>query len=118
MSELKLENPNNPIGNIIGYRTVYVLSTINAATGMLKGSHYAAVVCYGASPLWGVWTISGKFVAWHGSRKQVEEHYPYLTWRRRATQWALVDLEDHDIEQRKKELQDFYHVPVPDLKKV
>lgn len=104
----------NPIGHIIGYRTVYVLSTINAKTGLLKGSHYAAVVCYGPAPLWGVWTIKGKFLAWYGSRKQIENTYSNLTWRRRATQWEMVDMEDHGLERRREELQKFYHTPVPE----
>ena len=96
------------LDGILAYKGVYVLSTINERTKMLKGTHYACCLISGPSPVWGVWSISGRFIRFAASRHQIEEAYPKLVWRRKMASWTLRDVEDHTVKARITELEETF----------
>jgi len=89
------------IGQIIGHRGVWILAQLSKDQKLLKGTHYAMVLVGGADPLWGVWTIAGKFVRYAASRAQLDAAYPNHVWRRHPARWVFDELAPKQTVDRK-----------------
>jgi hypothetical protein len=89
------------IGQIIGHRGVWILAQLTKDGRQLKGTHYAMVLVGGKEPLWGVWTINGRFVQFAGSRLQLENLYPKHVWRRHPARWVFEELAPKSTVDRK-----------------
>lgn len=83
------------IRGLLAHRNVYVLSTIGS-NGQLKGTHYTCCLSYGSNPVWGVWTIRGKFLRFYGSRGQIRDAYSDLVWRTHTGTWTLAKTSDDE----------------------
>lgn len=92
------------LSNIMAYKSVYALNTLNEKTGKLKATHYACCLVGGSSPVWGVWTVAGRFLRFHSGRDSIAREYPKLTWRRVMARWSLAD--DRNFSNRKARLLD------------
>jgi hypothetical protein len=80
------------IGAILGHRGVHILAQLTKDGTQLKGTHYAVVLIGGSHPLWGVWTIAGRFIRFFGGKVEIEEAYPNHVWRRHPARWVFEDL--------------------------
>lgn len=99
---------------ILAYKGVWALCTVNQKTEELKATHYASCLIAGSYPVWGVWTVLGKFLRFHGSRTDIEEAYPRLVWRRKMATWSLHDITDKSVATRRHELGAVYKKTLPD----
>ena len=97
---------------ILAYKGVWALCT-RGDDGLLKATHFTVVLVLGRSPIWGIWTVDGKFIAFAGSRNQIERRYPHLTWRRRMATWQMADITDKSVEKRRAELKETYGKNLP-----
>ncbi len=104
------------LNEIMTYKSVYALCTVNRIGQVLKATHFCCVLIGGSRPLWGVWLSSGKHLRFASSRLQIAEAYPKLVWRRKMATWTLADMTDKSVESRRHELADRYghRVPVPE----
>jgi len=84
---------NPKIKDILAYRGVHVLNDVGG-NGLLKASHYAICLVFGKEPVWGVWTVAGKFLRFYGSRQDIAEAYPHKSWRRKMASWNFGDISD------------------------
>lgn len=98
--------------HVLSYKSVYALTTVVAKKGSdrdrLKATHYAVCLVNGRVPLWGVWTVGGRFQRFFKSRQEIADEYPKLVWRRKMASWNLRDVADKTVELRVEELEDFY----------
>lgn len=99
---------------ILAYKGVYALCTTDKSGRLLKATHYASVLVGGSSPLWGVWTVRGKFLRFYSFRSQIESTYPKLVWRRKMATYSLIDITDKSVESRRAELETVYGRAIPD----
>jgi hypothetical protein len=115
MLELEFQVPN--LGDVIAYRGVYVLGTArpNPETGRLKlvASHYASCLVFGKSPLWAVWTATGKFQRFYTFKSDIQRAYPRLVWRRKMASWSLMTVDDLKPAARKLSLADRFNAKLP-----
>jgi hypothetical protein len=88
---------------IMSFKGIHALCTVNK-DGMMQASHYACCLVYGRNPLWGVWSLNGRFQRFYGSKQDIEDNYPHLTWRRIMARWQLKDDADSVAEARRKAL--------------
>jgi hypothetical protein len=100
------------LAGLLAYKGVHALCTVTKEK-TLRATHYAACLTYGQNPIWVVYTAAGKFVRFAGSRQQIEEAYPHLTWRRKMATWALHDVEDKSLEERRREISQRYGQELP-----
>jgi len=96
------------------YKSVYALCTTGKEGKVLRATHYAAVLVHGAHPIWGVWSITGKFLRFANGRTQVESMYPKLVWRRWMLTWQCIDASNKSLEQRRFELERLYNKRPPE----
>ena len=89
-----IEEPE--FGELEGYRTIWVLATLNKAGNRLKGTHYAVCLRLGRPPTWIVTTINGRFIRFAASRQQIEADYPDHVWRPKAARWRFSALASED----------------------
>lgn len=80
------------VGEILGYRSIWVMAQLSADGRRLKGTHYAVCLVGGSAPLWALFTIGGKHICFAGSRKQLEKQYPKHVWRRHPAKWTFSEL--------------------------
>jgi hypothetical protein len=99
------------IESIMAYKGIYALCTVTMKE--LKVTHWAAVLIAGSHPVWGVWTVKGKFLRFYSFRSQIEEDYPRLVWRRKMGTWTCVSFDDKSIPARRSELEKKYGKAVP-----
>jgi hypothetical protein len=90
---------------ILTYKGLYALCTQDKS-GLLKATHYTCVLVGGNTPIWGVWTVQGRFLRFHPGRRHIEKTYPKLVWRRRMATWALADIEAKSVQDRRNELKE------------
>lgn len=83
------------ISQIMAYKSVYALSTLNEKTKKLKATHYACCLAGGRDPIWGVWTVTGRFIRFHNGRESISKEYPTLVWRRVMARWQMEDPTDY-----------------------
>ncbi len=86
------------------YKGMYALCTVGK-DGRLHATHYAVILIGGNSPIWGVWTVQGRFQRFLGSKAQIEKAYPKLVLRRRMATWRCTDVTDKSLETRRAELE-------------
>lgn len=103
-----LENGSAGLEDLLTYKGVHALCTLNQKTRELKASHYAILLVAGSQPVWGVWSVYGKLKAFYGSKAQIAEAYPKLVWRRRMATWQVKDIVSKTVAARKQELRDRY----------
>lgn len=104
---VRLALPAPEIESLRGYRSIYALCDVSK-DNTLKAQYYASVLIGGPAPVWGIWTVQGRFVRFAGSRFQIEKAYKKLVWRRKMATWACTDYEDKTISQRRQELESLY----------
>lgn len=91
------------------FRGIHALCTVERGKKrLLKATHYASVLIGGPRPVWGVWTVAGKFLRFYGSRHEIERAYPKLVWRRHMATWQCISTEDKNIAKRRMELETTY----------
>lgn len=110
---------------ISAFKSIHVLNDVlkshdEAGRPRLKASHYACVLIGGPTPIWGIWTVAGRFVMFAGSRHQIAELYPEKAWSTVMASWLLTDAESDfkDIGKRVRALEERYgghieRVPAP-----
>jgi len=109
---------SNPLEMIMAFKSVHVLNDVYQAEGAKKPtlipSHYCCVLVQGRSPVWGVWTIRGKFVRFAASREQIELSYPTKAWKRVMASWALSNADNDlkNVAKRVKLLEERYHTDI------
>jgi hypothetical protein len=81
------------VENILGYRSVWVLATLSKDGTQLRATHYAICLVMGRPPLWGVFTINGKFLRYASGRDMIHEQYPNHVWRRVPARWQFDELD-------------------------
>lgn len=102
------------IESIMAFKGIYVLNTIDRY-GQLKATHYTCVLVGGPQPVWGVWTISGRFSRFFTFRSEVERAYPELVWRRKAARWQMAGvLEKQKTDDKRAELAYAYGAQLPE----
>lgn len=99
-----------PLGSLFSYRTVHALCTAITIEGKrrLTATHFAVCLTLGQDPIWGVWTVHGKFLRFYGRKSAVAEAYPHLVWRTKQATWSMVDVHDMDHEAKEKQLKSLY----------
>lgn len=106
---IPIRAPEPDIELLRTFRGIHVLCTVEKGRKRsLRATHYASVLIGGPSPIWGVWTVQGRFLRFYGSRHEIEAAYPKLVWRRHMATWQCVDTEDKSIEKRRAELESTY----------
>jgi hypothetical protein len=100
--------PVPPMGAIMSYRGVYALCT-TASDGRLKATHMAHCLIGGPTPMWGVWTVAGRFQRFFTFRHEIERTYSKLVWRRWVGTWNLTNVSDKSAAERREELRRIYH---------
>jgi len=95
------------------YKGVYALCTTRKDGSVLKATHYACCLVQGVRPVWGVWTVQGKFLRFYPYKHSIAEAYPKLVWRRKMATWSLTDITDKSLETRRDELSKLYSKPMP-----
>lgn len=102
-----------PLDPILNYRSVWLLCSTNKYGDLLKGRYYASVLTGGSSPLWGVWTVGGRFVRFYSGRTEIEADYSRLVWRRKMASWDLNEIRDHSLQERRAKIASSYNAPIP-----
>jgi hypothetical protein len=88
------------------YRGLHVLCTLNKDKG-LTVSHYALCLVGGVTPMWGVWTVNGRFLRFHSRKSEIERAYPNRVWRRVMAQWALDGIASQSAAKRRAWMHDY-----------
>lgn len=102
------------VENILAYKGIYVLNTVGK-DGQLKATHYTCVLIGGPQPVWGVWSISGKFTRFYTFRSEIEKAYPQLVWRRKAARWEMSGVLDKSkTDHKRAELAEMYGRELPE----
>lgn len=105
---------SNPLEMILAFKSVHVLNDAYASgvhnKPNLVPTHYCCVLVQGRSPVWGVWTIRGKFLRFAGSREQIVAEYPAKVWKRVMASWALANADNDlkNVAKRVKSLEERY----------
>jgi len=102
-----------PLDPILHYRGVWLLCTTNKYGDLLKARYYASCLISGRSPLWGVWTVGGRFLRFYSGRLEIASDYSRLVWRRKMASWNLDSLHDHSLNERKAEIAATYDTALP-----
>jgi hypothetical protein len=105
------------LSEIMAYKGLYALCTVKKETSgnvKLKATHYACCLVYGSSPIWGVWTVNGRFQRFFSYKSEIAGAYPSLVWRRKAASWSLSGVEDLSVEQRRARLETRYRSKLPE----
>ena len=102
-----------PLDPILAYRGVWVLCTTNKHGTVLKATHYASCLVMGRAPLWGIWSVGGRFLRFYGARTEIEADYSRLVWRRKMARFTLESLRNHSLALRRAQLKDAYGKPLP-----
>lgn len=100
------------LNEIMAFKAVWALCTLNKTTQQLKATHYACCLIHGPRPTWGVWTVTGRFQRFFASRASIEEAYRTLTWRMKAASWSLQAVADYSVEHKIQQLEEKYHAPI------
>ena len=99
--------------NIFTYKSVWALCVINK-DGRLRATHYASCYVAGRAPVWGLWTINGKFVRLFNGRESIIQSYPGHVWRRWMMKWGLKDDADTSAAERRHILPLQLNTPLPE----
>src|SRR5215471_13599990 len=102
----------NVLQNIMAFKGVWALCDVSKATKRLKATHYAACLIYGPRPVWGVWTVAGRFQRFFAARSDIEGTYPRLVWRMKAASWALLEVEEYSVKRKIQMVEEKYHQKV------
>lgn len=100
---------------VTAFKSIHTLNDVTKAKdangkAVLKASHYCCVLIGGPQPVWGVWTVGGKFVMFAPSRSWISQQYPGKAWTRVMASWLLTDAEGNykDIGKRVRALEERY----------
>ena len=102
-----------PLDPILAYRGVHVLCTTNKHGNVLKANYYCSCLVMGRNPIWGMWTVGGRFLRFYGSRSEIEADYSRLVWRRKMARFTLESLRNHSLSLRREQLKDEYKKALP-----
>lgn len=83
-----------PLSEIITYRTLHALCSVNKRNKMTV-VFYVSCLVYGRNPVWGIWNRNRKFLRFAGGKEAIGRDHPGLAWRRIMTPWRLDG--DHDV---------------------
>lgn len=104
-----MELDNVMLDGVAVGKPVYALCTINPQTQQLKAKFYTLLIEGGPQPIWGVWTMQGKFKRFFIKKSSVADAYPKLRWRRMSGRLTLSQaLVDQPIEAEKTQLVNYY----------
>ena len=67
----------------------------------------------GRTPIWGLWTVGGRFLRFYGSRTEIETDYSRLVWRRKTARFTLKSLRNHSLAMRRDQLKSADNKPLP-----
>ena len=67
----------------------------------------------GRTPIWGLWTVGGRFLRFYGSRTEIEADYSRLVWRRKTARFTLESLRNHSLAMRRDQLKSADNKPLP-----
>jgi len=105
------------LSDVMAFRGLYALASTRSdkesGKTLLTTTHFASCLVFGPSPLWGVWTVQGKFLRFYGFRHEIAAAYPRLVWRRRMASWSLMAVDDLRPAARRVVLSERYHAPLP-----
>ncbi len=93
-----------PLDPILNYKGVWLLCSVNKFGDLLKGRYYCSCLISGSTPLWGLWTVGGRFVRFYGGRKEIASDYSQLVWRRKMAKFTLESLKEHTLAERRYEI--------------
>jgi hypothetical protein len=99
------------LSGVMSYKGIHALCTVTASKDggrVLRATHYACCLIYGSSPVWGVWTVGGRFLRFASSRGQIADAYPNHVWRRKVASWNLEEVTEADVETRRARLAERY----------
>lgn len=103
--KLDMEAPH--VGKIVGYRTVWALATLSEKDpSRLRCTHFCYCTIMGRNPLWGLYEVSGAYVASFRSRAELEAKFPKpaFSWRRIHARFYFESITPHqEREERLKE---------------
>ena len=71
----------------------------------------------GRTPIWGLWTVGGRFLRFYGSRTEIEADYSRLVWRRKTARFTLESLRNHSLAMRRDQLNSADNKPLPKTEK-
>lgn len=88
-----LEVPPN-VGELLAYRSVWVLAGLNKDGTRLKGQYYAVCVVMGRPPLWAVFDMKGRLKHYSYSKSEIKAGYSEFVWRRVPARWQFMEIND------------------------
>jgi hypothetical protein len=98
---------------ILTFKSMHALCTVNKDSKM-QATHYACCLVSGRNPLWGVWSLNGRFQGFFAGRQDITDNWPHLTWRRIMARWQLRDDANSKPEDRRKALAKELRKALPD----
>jgi hypothetical protein len=98
--------------DILTFKTLHALCSTNKA-GKMRVVFYVSCLVAGRSPLWGCWSVNGRFLHFAAGKEAIAAQHPRLAWRRVMARWSLADEHDSVAAERRKLLEIELATPLP-----